>query len=627
MKILFIQLPLPDHSFSYVNGNIDYASASLSGFIRKNFPDIFCETLPSVLSNFCSDELILKYILNTKPDIVSFTSYLWNVERNLYLSERLKDKIPDTTIIFGGPEIAEGSFALTEHHPYIDYFITGEGEWFFSRFLGSWNIIPSLVNGNRLFIQPADELIEVSSIYEPLTGRRLNSNNDSSVFLELTRGCPYRCSYCYYSRNYKKVREISFDCLIESIKSPMNFKEIYILSPTFDRSSDFTDKLELLKELNHNVKLHTEIRTDRIDEKTARLMYDAGFRSLEVGLQSMNNRALGMINRESDTGKELSGMRHLDNAGIELQIGIIPGLPGDSPGNFFQTVDTLVSNGLGDYIELYPLMILPGTRIREMAIEQGSEFQDKPPYYFLNGWNFTSDDIRYISDYVEDKTELSRSIFFLPDFTEPDDTLFTKGVKFNGNLVAAWDLENFASLTERYVIDLHVNCSLEQSLYSGIAELFSSLGRIGYRLVNLIIYSDIIINEGFLRQLMRKYETDCLHKRLNVFHSEAETSRFRFFQVSENIGEHIRMDNTYGLVTPLYMITEKALNFTRMLHNESAVLIKSGSYGSVSSYLKKVYAGGPQFTAFQSEDEMQQFYNDIGEDYVKLPYNFGLVNA
>ncbi len=627
MKILFVQLPLSDHSFSYVNGNIEYASASLSGFIKKNYPAISCESLPSVISNFCSDELILKYIINTKPAIVSFTSYLWNVERNLFLAERLKELLPGTEIIFGGPEIAEGSFSLAEHRPFVDYFITGEGEWFFTGFPDTVNRTHTMVNGNRVYIQPADELIDISSICEPLTGRRLNSNNDSSVFIELTRGCPYRCSYCYYSRNYKKVREIPFDCLIDSIKSPMQFKEIYILSPTFDRSSDFKEKLKQLKQLKHNVKLHTEIRTDRIDKKTAKLMYDAGFRSLEVGLQSMNSRALGMINRESNTEKELTGMRHLKDAGIELQIGIIPGLPGDSVDNFLKTVDTLVSNELGDFIELYPLMILPGTQIREMAIDQGSVFQDKPPYYFQSGWGFSADDIRNISDYVEEKTGLSRSIFFLPDFSEPADSLFTKGVRFNGNNPESWNLENFADITERYVIDLHVECTEENSLYEGIEKLFTSLDSIGQRLINLIIYSDIIINEDLLQQMINKYETDSLHKRLNVFHSQAEASRFRFFQVSENLALHSRMDKTYRLVTPVYMITEESLNFTKLLHSESAVLVKSGVYESVASYMKKIYADDPQFAAFQSEDEMQQFYNDIGEEYIKLPYNFGLVKV
>ena len=627
MKILFIQLPLPDHSFSYINGNIDYAAASLSGFIRKHYPHVSCETLPAVLSNFCSDKLILRYIQGTKPDVISFTSYLWNIERNLLLAEKIKEKMPETTIIFGGPEIAEGSYSLAEQRPYVDYFITGEGEWFFSMFLTSINIPPALINQNRLFVQPVEALIETSQIYEPLTGMRLNSNNDSSVFIELTRGCPYRCSYCYYSRNFKKVRELPFNCLVDSIKSPMNFKEIYILSPTFDRSSDFTDKLRILKNLDHNVKLHTEIRTDRIDKKTARLMFDAGFRSLEVGLQSMNKRALDMINRDSNTENELAGMRHLKEAGIELQIGIIPGLPGDSPENFLQTVDILISNDLGECIELYPLMILPGTHIRETAIEQGAIFQEKPPYYFQSGWNFSADDVRYISDYVENKTGLSHSLFFLPDFTEPENYIFTKGVNFDGDHPDAWDLQKAASLTDRYVIDLHIHCTKPDHLYAGFEKLFSQLTSVGLRLINLIIYSDVIINENILLTLMRKYETDNLHKRLNVFHSEPETSIVRFFQVTQNLNIHKVMDDAYTIITPVYMITEKSVNFTKVLHNESAVLVKSGVYGSVSSYLKKVYVEDPQFAAFQNESEMQQFYNDIGSEYIKLPYNFGLVKA
>jgi hypothetical protein len=626
MKILFIQFPLIDHSFSYVNGNINYASASLSGYIRGRYPHILCETLPSVLSNFCSDDLILKYILNIKPDLLSFTSYLWNVERNLFLAEKVKEYLPDTQIIFGGPEIAEGSYALSEYRPCVDYFITGEGEWFLSMFLDHRDIPLTDARKNRVAVQPDDALVDVSTLCEPLTSRRLDSNNDSSVFIELTRGCPYRCSYCYYSRNYRKVRELSFDLLVQSIKSTINYKEIYILSPTFDRSSDFRDKLKLLKGLNHNVKLHTEIRADRIDASTAKLMFDAGFRSLEVGLQSMNKRALDLINRESNTEKELAGMRNLKDAGIELQIGIIPGLPGDSPENFLNTVDTLINNGLGNYIELYPLMILPGTQIRAKAVEHKTEFQQKPPYYFQSGWGFTPDDITRVCDYVEDKTGLSRSIFFLPDFTEPSDALFIRGVKFNGDQPGAWDLERFARLTERFVIDLHAECSKQETLYSGIAGLFRSFSQNSSRLVNLIIYSDIIIDETFLLRLINEYEADTLHKRMNVFHSVPEASSFRFFQVSRNIVSHDRMDKSYRLITPVYMISEDSRNFTRILHSESAVLVESGVYGGVSSYLKKVYRQNPQFVAFQSEEEMQQFYNDTGNEYIKLPYNFCLVN-
>ena len=99
--------------------------------------------------------------------------------------------------------------------------------------------------------------------------------------------------------------------------------------------------------MNHQVNLHTEIRTDKITPEIADLMYDAGFRSLEVGLQSMNKKALGNVQRDSDPEKELGGIENLADAGIDLKIGIIPGLPGDDIKSFKKTVDILCERGFG----------------------------------------------------------------------------------------------------------------------------------------------------------------------------------------------------------------------------------------------------------------------------------------
>ena len=62
-------------------------------------------------------------LFQTSPDIICFTSYLWNVERNLRLSRILRNKMDSVLILFGGPEISEGSIALSDHHPEVDIFI------------------------------------------------------------------------------------------------------------------------------------------------------------------------------------------------------------------------------------------------------------------------------------------------------------------------------------------------------------------------------------------------------------------------------------------------------------------------------------------------------------------------
>jgi len=182
-------------------------------------------------------------------------------------------------------------------------------------------------------------------------------------------------------------------------------------------------------------------------------------------------------------------------------------------------------------------------------------------------------------------------------------------------------------VVERSVIDLHVSINREQNLYNGLERLFASIDIFPDRLINIIIYSDTFIREDMILRMILKYEKDSLHRRMNVFNSESEASRFRFFQVSDKIDAHNKMDQGYCLVTPVYMISDKSLRFTKQLHGESAVLVKSGVYDSVSGFLKKTFSEDPQFVAFQSEDEMMRFYNDIGGEYTRLPYDFGLVDV
>ncbi|HOP61747.1 MAG TPA: B12-binding domain-containing radical SAM protein [Spirochaetota bacterium] len=624
MKILFIQLPLQDHSHGYINGNIEYAPAAVSGFISRRFPSVSCETLPSVIANFGSDELIVNYILSLSPEYLSFTSYLWNVERNLRISERVKKINPAIQIFFGGPEISNGSYILSEPRPSVDWFISGEGEWFFRLFFSGE--IPEIneIRGNRVAVQPVGALIKTEDIFEPLSGNRLNTMSDGSVFLELTRGCPYRCSYCYYSRNYKKVREIRFSALTDVIRKRKDISEIYILSPTFDRSPDFIENLKVLKSLNHEVRLHTEMRTDRITAETAQLVYDAGFRSLEVGLQSLNKRALISVNRNSSPEKELEGMARLRDAGIDLKIGIIPGLPGDDPENFIRTIDILVENGFSESIELYPLMVLPGTAIREMADRDGVSYQQKPPYFFLEGWNFTTGDISDVSIYLEEKTGLSSSLFYLPDFTGTVSPLFIKGISISGG--GEWpSMKQFTSTVDTAVADIHIHTDKAADFYNAFRRFCSDCDP--HRFYNIIIHSDAVIDNEIIFDIISSNERDNYYRRINLYTGYTDGSIFHFFQVTEDPEVYNSVIMSGAMITPLFRLNEKTVSILPSEGGEElSLLIEKGMYNRVKGFLKKYYSEDFQHVAFSDENEMQMFFNDIGQEYVKLPYSFGIKN-
>ncbi len=621
MKILFIQLPLIDHAYGYVNGNINYAPAVISSFIKKNYSDITCRMLPSVISDFCSDDIIIKYVAAESPDVICFTSYLWNVERNLRLSGIIRKRLDSVLILFGGPEISEGSISLSDYFPEIDIFISGEGEWFFESFLSGKEINYIEINGNSVAIQKSSELVSTDSIVEPVTADQLDTQIDGSVFIEMTRGCPYKCSYCFYSKNQHKIRQLSFNILTEIIKTKKNIKEIYILSPTFDRSQDFIQKLKELKSLNHNVKLHTEIRTDRITPEIADLMFAAGFHSLEVGLQSMNKRALGNINRESEPEKELRGMENLVDAGIDLKIGIIPGLPGDDEKSFLKTVDVLCERGLGDFIELYPLMILPGTEIREMAVKNGVKFQQKPPYYFIEGWNFKSEQIKKISSYIEEKSGMTPVVFYLPDFTVSENTLFTRGLIFNGD--DRWPIDKIKDEVDTIVTDLHITISDINIFYNEMKHFIKEAD--DSRLFNVIFISNSIINEKMITDTVKTNENDNFYRRQNVFNSFAAGSIFHMYQVFDKMEKYMEAIDLYKFIVPVFNVRQETVTqIIKNNFNDIPLLIEDNIYGKIKDFLVTAYRDNPEYIAFTNEKDMQNFYSAIGLETIRFPYNFGL---
>jgi len=627
MKILFIQLPLVDHSMSYIQGNIEYGPASLSGFISSRFSSqIRVDVLPFVISGFCSDRIIVQYVLNCDYDLVCFSSYLWNIERNLKISKMIKNKSTGIKIFFGGPEIIHGSHAFSKKREAVDLFFAGEGEWFFSRYLqgDDMELYSVNLNDNKLVVQPSDQLVAPDEIYEPLTGRRLNSMIDGSVFLELTRGCPYRCSYCYYSKNCNTVRELPFDYLVEAITKGSELSEIYILSPTFNKTSGFREKLKILKKVNSDISLHTEMRADGIDNKTARLMYEAGFRSIEVGLQSLNKNALESVGRRGDVEKELQGMLAMKKAGIDLKIGIIPGLPGDDPESFLKTVDRLISLGFSENIELYPLMVLPGTGIRDRAVREKIQFQDKPPYFYTGGWGISFDDIINTEFYIENKTGYSQSVDYLPDFNQKEGGIFCRGVSFNGNEAGLWNPSLYYSCIETSVFTFFVKVTEPSAASAGLEAMITQYT--GSELINLILFTDLILDEKKTVELLETTESDNFYRRLNIFSNWREGCIFRIFQVIENTQIFLRCESDYLFFEPVLLLNRKnAFLLDENSGDPFRLLVQEGEYSYLKQILVNIYLDDPEMISFENEQEQKQFFTDTGTEHVDYPFSFRVI--
>lgn len=625
-SIMFIQLPLTDHSMGYIQGNVPCAGAVITAYIKTFIsPDQPIEQLPYMLSNFASDRIIVSYIVKKAPDIICFTSYLWNAERNLRIAELVKAQMPACTVLFGGPETAAGSAVLAEPRSCVDMFISGEGEWFFSLFLEGKDPgkYVTEINGNRVAVQPAGELLPAERIVEPFTAGFLEPMPDSSVFIEMTRGCPYRCSYCYYSRNCPGVRELPFDTLLKAMEQYERISEIYILSPTFDRSRDFLNRLKILEKNNFGISLHTEMRADRIDRETAGLLKRAGFNSMEVGLQTLNPDVLKRIRRNSDTEAELRGMAFMQEAGIDLKIGIIPGLPGDSPESFHKTAERLVSLGFGDSIEFYPLMILPGTGIREEADAAGISYQKKAPYFYLDGWGMNAEDIRSAADDLEISTGFGQSIISLPDFTLGYEGELVRAVSFDGRNEENWVPERYRDLTETACFDFHITCSDEAVMLRGMERLLKGLPE--DILYTFIFYSDTLYNEGPLAEMCSDFMKDSILSRMNLFGRERDGSTFRFFQIFTKTESFRKALDSCYFTGPVMLVNDRnhkgAEAFLEQAGpDECFALAGKELNGSGLTRLMDLYRNEPDMIAFETRGAMRKFAEISGQELVETGF-------
>lgn len=619
MNIVFIQLPLLDHGYNYIAGNIPNAPATLQGFCLSNYrTNIKAIQLPQTIQNFGSDPMIVDTILQYHPTHVAFTCYLWNVERSRSIAQKIKALTPQVTILFGGPEIQLQAHILQHYHPEIDIFIIGEGEFFFEHYVHNTHTqYLHTINGNAVFIQPAHHFTPLKKMVEPYTQGYLQPMYDGSLSVEVIRGCPFTCNYCLYSKNTSRVRAFpaqTLSAIVHKAKKE-NIQEIYLLAPTFNQSKHFAHYCNALIQAENTIPLHTEIRADRITQESIDLLKKAGFKSLEVGLQTMNQPCLDHVGRKTNAQKELEGIVRLKDAGFKLQVGIIPGLPTDTPESFMNTIDTLLDYGLGNEIELYPLMVLPGTALYDEALQHSAIFMQHPPYYFIEGFNFSQTDLHAITQYFEDATGFVFNPPFIPSFVMNKSGTFTNSALINCNKHTTIPGHIFNALQTNHIIfyllcdsSLHIDLALQSILsYCQFHTMLYSV---------VCMYNDILDDSAIANTLLAATQ-DTFYYHMMHFQDTYDRLPVRIFQLFETLETFLRAQEHYACINPILLVTPE--NYTRISQKDFAypfpIVIQKGFARHCIDWLKQQYSESIDLVSFQDEADQKHVYQTFGIEY------------
>lgn len=404
-RILLVQLPVPPPGAEAVEGNVPLAAAFLKLYCRRlgMERDFEIEIFPTSHANTLGDQGLLRAVLEREPDLVGFTCYLWNIERSLWLAERIKLARPEVKLLLGGPEITVDNRWAIENAA-VDYAVFGEGEAAFAELLRSFRekgldaaagVSGSVAgtagqanSGTHLLSIHSRELIDpLDAVSSPYLEGILDAGADRTMLLETVRGCRFQCKYCYYSKRRAKSRYLSREQIEANLRHALErgAKEIYLLDPTINQRADFAEFLRLLAVCNADRRLtfSGELRAEGIDAEAAKLLRAANFAELEIGLQSVEPRAHRLMGRPVDLAAWERGVRALMAEGIRPRLDLILGLPGDTVESVRRGIDFLARFRPQAEFQVFHLSILPGTDFRREAAALGLKYQALPPYYVL----------------------------------------------------------------------------------------------------------------------------------------------------------------------------------------------------------------------------------------------------
>ncbi len=335
-------------------------------------------------------------ILAHMPDAVGFSIYLWNRTLALAIAKILKQKMPKIILFAGGPEVSTDCNRLLKGSN-LDFGLSGECE---ESIVQAMN---HLLNGGNLQDVPTTtspaSIKDLARLPSPYLDQTLNLADYSGLLWELSRGCPFKCAFCYESRGTSGIRRFPAKRIQAELQlfEKAKIEEIFILDPTFnyDRESA-KEMLRLIIQEAPCIKFFFEIRSEFLDEEMSEL-FAAINCSIQIGMQSASDEILKCINRSIDQTNFENNILFLHQAGATYGFDLIYGLPHDTYIGFCNSLDFAMSLA-PNHIDIFPLAVLPGTELYETAESLNLKHQSENPYLVISSETFSESDMQQAKD-------------------------------------------------------------------------------------------------------------------------------------------------------------------------------------------------------------------------------------
>lgn len=346
--------------------------------------------------NEVSIHIDIDHLISLKPDIVGISSYTETFNQAINGAIKIKKTI-NVPVIIGGNHITALPQSL---HKCFDIGVIGDGEKTLIKLIhlylqGNLNnknylkYIPGIVyhedekiklTGKGEIYHNLDEILkpdrQIMHTFWPLLGKEWYWKQA----IYTSRGCPFKCKFCIYSKINEKVRFHSPERVIEEIE------EIIINYPEQKNITIHDDLFALNKERLYNIvklirinNIYKKVsftcmgKPDLFDEEMCLLLKDMNVQFMTFGFESGSKKVLTYLKGKSaKINSNKKTIELCDKYNIKVGGYFIIGTP-------IETIDDLRKNYWFirksfpplSLVGIFTLVPFPGTKIWDYAIEKG----------------------------------------------------------------------------------------------------------------------------------------------------------------------------------------------------------------------------------------------------------------
>ena len=407
---------------------LPYAVGTMIAYCKKdnrinaeyNFADII----------FCRDKLDVAESKIVDPYIVAFSCSVWNAEYNKALAKRIKERYPESIIVFGGHSVDESGIMLDEEN-YIDILMFGEGEETFASLLNNLSV-GSVSDVKNIAFRDGDQTVrtdrehysDISDYPSPyLTGifdgiMAENPDLEFLAVLETNRGCPYNCAYCDWCAG-RKVRFFPMEKVLSEIEWLSEHKISYCFCADsnfgmFDRDCEIAKALVAAKNKNGYPQVFRPCYEKNSDERVFEICSTLNSCGMDKGAtmayQTLSDTALANIGRKNLTMEHFSSlMKKYNEAGIPTYSELILGLPGETKESFCEGICKLFENGQHNSVSVYHCEMLPNSDLSQKEYVEKHQIEImKVAFNHIHSAPETDEEVQEYSYLVRSTATMSR---------------------------------------------------------------------------------------------------------------------------------------------------------------------------------------------------------------------------